>query len=166
MKGLSLSFFINFKDNNAFETLEKYVTESHSKYINSNYSRKVFDGIKPILCIIIGIESFKGKLSDENKTKFGSFFEKGKDLGIINFIIVDSIDKIKKNEFESWYKTIINSINGIWIGNGINDQFTLKISQKTKEMKEEILPSFAFIIKHGKPILVKCVEKIDLNVKS
>lgn len=158
--------YVDSEFNNTFEALEKYITESHSKYINSNYSRKVFEGIKPILCIIIGIESFKSKLSDENKLKFSNFLEKGKDLGIINFIIVDSIDKIKKNEFESWYKTIINNINGIWIGNGINDQFTLKISQKTKEMKEDILPSFAFVIKHGKPILVKYVEKIDLNVKS
>ena len=157
---------INNNFDNNFDQIEKYLERCYENYINNGYNREIFKDVKPITCIIIGLDSFKNKLNDQNKTKFGNLFEKGKDLGIINFIIVDTIDIIKKYEYESWYKTTVNSANGIWIGNGINDQFTFKISQKTKEMREEIGDLFGFVIKRGKPELIKLVSEITLNVKS
>lgn len=158
--------YINNNFDNYFDQIEKYLERCYENYINNGYNREIFKDVKPITCIIIGLDSFKNKLNDQNKTKFGNLFEKGKDLGIINFIIVDTIDIIKKYEYESWYKTTVNSANGIWIGNGINDQFTFKISQKTKEMREEIGDLFGFVIKRGKPELIKFVSEITLNVKS
>ena len=95
--------------------------------------------------------------------KFNEIFEPAKDLGIIDYIIIDSIDKIKKYEFESWYKTCVNASEGIWIGQGINDQFTLKVSVKTKEMKEDVKNNFCFVIKKGRPILVKYVSSYELD---
>lgn len=102
-------------------------------------------------------------VSDDNKLKFADLFNKAKELGIINFILVDSIDKFKKFEIESWYKNCINNTNGIWIGNGINDQFTLKISQKIDEMKEEVPKSFCFVINRGKASFVKYIEEVEIT---
>lgn len=158
--------YINNNFNNNFEQIEKYLEDCYNSYINNGYNKAIFKNVKPILCIIVGIDSFKNKLSDQSKSKFGNLFEKGKDLGIINFIIVDTIDIIKKYEYEAWYKTTVNNANGIWFGNGINDQFSLKVSQKTKEMREEIDDSFGFVIKRGKPELIKFVSEIELNVKN
>lgn len=156
--------YIDKNYNTYFENLYKYLEKQYNSYINSGYNRDIFNGIKPIICIIIGIDEFKNKLSQENKNKYGSLFEKGKDLGIINFIIVDTIDIIKKYEYESWYKTTVNSSNGIWIGNGINDQFILKVTKKSNEMLSEIDDSFGFVIKRGKPVLIKFVENIDIRL--
>lgn len=153
------STYVDSKFNDIFETLSKYVSENHELYVQNNYDRDIFKGKGHTHCIIIGIDAFKNKISAQNKNNFNMIFESAKDLGIIDYIIVDSIDKIKKIEFESWYKTCVNPSEGIWIGSGINDQFSLKVSQKTKDMKEEIKNNFCFVIKKGKPTLVKYVEK-------
>ena len=86
-----------------------------------------------------------------------------KDLEIINYIIVDSIDNIKKYELETWFKNTINTSNGIWIGNGINDQFTLKVNQRIEEMREDVPKNFCFVIVHGKPKFVKYVSELKLK---
>ena len=84
-------------------------------------------------------------------------------IGIINFIIVDTIDIIKKYEYESWYKTTVNNANGIWFGNGINDQFSLKLSSKLEEMKKEIPTNFCFVVNRGIPKYVKFIENFEVD---
>ncbi len=151
----------NFDD--IYAKLEKYVKDNNDLYVKNNYNRNIFNNVKPLICIVIGADSFKNKLNATNKTNFGNIFELAKDLGIISYIFIDSIDKIKKIEMESWYKAIINTSEGLWFGNGINDQFSLKIMQRTNEMREEIPDNFCFVVKRGKPVLVKYVEQFDLN---
>ena len=149
--------------NNVFEELLNIASENKKLYEENNFNKLIFKGQKPTTCIIIGIDSFKNKLNSDNKNKFGELFESGKDLGIINFIIVDSVDKIKKFEFESWYKNAVNPANGIWIGNGIQDQFSLKVSQKIPEMKDMVPFNFCFVINRGKAEYVKFVENLTLK---
>lgn len=155
--------YVNQQFNEIFTSLINFVTSQNELYVKNNYNREIFEGKKPITCIIIGIESFKNRLSSENKLKFDSLFTLGKDLGIINFILVDSIDKIKKVEFESWYKSSVNNTNGIWLGNGINDQFTLKLSSKLEEMKKDIPDNFCFVVNRGIPKFVKYVESFEIK---
>lgn len=150
--------FINSNYNEVFNNLYKMVNEQNEKYKLNNYNKNIFDGKKSIVCFIIGIDHFRSKLNDDNKNKFGELFTLAKNLGIIEFVLVDSIDKFKKMELESWYKSSISNTDGIWIGNGINDQFSLKVSQKIPYMKEDIPDSFCFVIKRGKPTYVKYVE--------
>ena len=83
-------------------------------------------------------------------------------MSLINYIFIDSQDKIKKLEYESWYVNNVNTSQGIWIGNGIADQFSLKINSISKEMRQEIPESFCYVIKRGKPDLVKYVENFEV----
>ena len=94
---------------------------------------------------------------------FSNFFNDAKELGIVNFILVDSIDRFKKLELEPWYKNCCNNTNGIWVGNGINDQFVLKISQKIDEMKEDISNEFGFVVERGKPAFIKFINRVDVK---
>lgn len=155
--------YVDQQFNEIFTSLTNFVTTQNDLYVKNNYNREIFEGKKPISCIIIGIDSFKNRLSSENKLKFDTLFTTAKDLGIINFIIVDSVDKIKKVEFESWYKTAINNTNGIWLGNGINDQFSLKLSSKLEEMKKEIPTNFCFVVNRGIPKYVKFIENFEVD---
>ncbi len=154
--------YSNDNFNEVFNSLCDFIEVQKELYKNSELKNKP---LKRILCFIIGIESFKSKLSDDNKNRFNTFFESGQDLDFINFIIIDTFDKLKKFEFDSWYKKCVDSSNGIWIGNGIDNQFVIKISQKIPEMKLDIQPFFGFAIKRGKPQYIKFVGKLDLNIK-
>ena len=94
-------------------------------------------------------------LLDEDKNKLEDLFVKTKELLNYSFVIVDSLDKIKKVAVESWFKQTANLSNAIWIGNGINDQYTINIIGKIPELRMEIPEGFAFYIKVGRPIYFK-----------
>ena len=148
--------------NGFFEKIYKYVVDCYNLYIQNNYNLSILSNQKKLLIIISGIEEFKNKLNDENKNKLSDLLLKSKSIEILSFVIFDSIDKVKKVEYDSWFKDNFNSGEGLWIGNGIDDQFTFKLSVRTDEVKESIEDDFCFVIKRGKPILAKYIS--DFNV--
>lgn len=151
--------------NKVFEKLYELSKNIKEKYENNNYDKEIFKNVKKMTCILIGLESFKNKLNLENKNLFEEVFNNLNDLDVIQFIFIDSLDGIKKSELESWFKNNVNLSDGIWIGNGINDQFTLKINQKIPEMRENVEDGFCFVVNKGKIKYVKYVENFELKIK-
>lgn len=155
--------YVDNKFDDAIESLNNFTKQQYNKYIAENYNKDIFKDKSPIYCIIIGIENLKNRLNLDNKNKLSEMFNNAKELEIVNYIIVDSIDKIKKIELDSWYKNCVNNNSGIWIGNGINDQFSIKINQKIEEMKKEVPVGFCFVIYKGKAKYVKYVSSLELK---
>ncbi len=155
--------------NNQFDSIiSDLVSESieiQEKFKSANYDKSNFGDKKKTYCIIIGLDALKNKLNTENKIKFSEMFTNYKDLELISFVIVDTIDVIRKIEIEQWYKNCVNNMNGFWFGNGINDQYSIKLSQKTPEMKLDVPKEFCFVINRGKPKYIKYLNKIELKFK-
>ena len=82
-----------------------------------------------------------------------------KNYGLDNYIIIDSSDKVKGFAYDTWYKESVDDSQGIWLGNGISDQFTLKLLSTPRELREEIPEGFGYVVKNGKATLVKLVQK-------
>ncbi len=155
--------YIDNKYDDFISSLSDFCKEKKEIYETNNYDVKVFNNTRKVNCFIIGFDSLRNKLSSDNKNKLTEIIDNLKNLEIVNFYLIDTIDKIEKVELESWFKNSVNNTNGIWIGSGINDQFSLKISRKIDEMKYDVPNDFCFIIKHGKPQYVKYIEKLELN---
>lgn len=149
--------------NGIFERLLKYQNDCYDLYQSNGYDLSVLANQTPIILLINGIVSFKNKLSDENKNKFSEFFTKSKELGIINYVMIDNVDNFKKVEFEAWFKTGYNPNDGIWIGNGINDQFIMKPVIRTSALKDVIGDDFGFVLQRGRPYLVKYVRSFNFE---
>ena len=155
---------IIFEENNyngIFEKIFKFVMDCYKFYEQNNFKREALLSQKPLILVILGIDSFITKLSDNNKKDINELFNKAKELEIINFVIFDEIAKIKKYEYEPWFKSGFNSNEGIWIGGGINDQFTLKPLVRTPELRETISDDFCFALVRGKPVLVKYITDFE-----
>ena len=151
-------------DNNFEEYINRLsnsVIDIYNKFKESDYDKGVLLNIKPIYCFIIGIDNLLNKFSSDTKKLFEKMMDVSKELGIINFVIIDSVDKIRKIESESWYRNNVNKSFGIWIGNGINDQYSISISQKISNMRDDVPNSFCFVVNRGKAEYVKYVEKFD-----
>jgi len=157
--------YVDSEFDNYIQKLYDYILDNNNKYIESDYNKKIFENLKSRTIIILGFDTLKNKLNIENARKISEIFNKAKDLGIINFVFIDSVDKMKKLELELWYKNNANPTDGIWIGQGISEQFCLKVLQRTNELKELIDDDFCFVIKKGKPILVKYVTNLELKLK-
>ena len=156
-----VSHIYNNNFNNVFENLMNFVEQNNQIYISQNYNKDSFANVQNKLYIIIGFDKFKSKLSSENANKLGTLLEKGKDLGIINYIIIDTVDKIRKYEYDSWYKTVVNNTRGIFLGNGITEQMTLKLTKNDHNLRTDIADNFCYVVNHGRPVLVKYVERFD-----
>ena len=104
---------------------------------------------------IRGVVKLLGKLEDEQKTKFTQMLEGIAKLGTIKIVVVDSIDAIKGLNYESWFKALAQLSEGIWMGNGISNQFTLKVTTNARLLRAEIDETMGYVIKKGKAVLIK-----------
>ena len=134
--------------------------------VKNNYNKSIFESIKPVVCIIIGIESLLMKVSMDVKLKYNTIVETAALTQTIKFIFIDTIDIFKKIEYDNWYKAIVKSNQGIWLGNGISEQYTIKLSKITRELQQELEPGFGYVVKRGVPVLTKFLTTEENGYRS
>ena len=143
----------------SFTELYNEVKQVQETYQASNFDKKSIENVPITICLIGGIDKFSAKLSPDNKKLFGKMFEAGKELGKYCFVLADSVDKFKKIEYDDWYRSTVNNTRGIWVGDGIANQFAIKLTKTTKELYEEIGNRFGYAVERGMPTLIKLLEE-------
>ncbi len=138
---------VSYNTDTCYKGIDK-LTEAHE---NKNSE-------KTIVCFIINIGALLNKLSSIEKGKFTSLIDSCKNSNNIRFVIIETIDVIKGMAFEPWYKTNADLSEGIWLGNGIGNQFTLKVTTNSRVLREEIQPGFGYVIRKGKAVLIKLIS--------
>ena len=109
---------------------------------------------KQVLGIIIGIDKFLNDL-ENGEEEFYEMLKKAEELENYNFIIVDNAIRLKNHEYDEWYKEYISGDTGIWVGNGISDQFLITINSSDNNLINNCGESFGYAIRQGNPNLVK-----------
>ena len=110
------------------------------------------------VCMFIGFNSLINKMDTVEKGNFKLLIQNAAGLGTVKFILVDTIDSIKSLSYEVWYKENVDLSEGLWIGNGIANQFTLKVTTNARILRAEIDPKFGYVIKKGKATLIKMIS--------
>ena len=108
------------------------------------------------ICVITGLGTLLKKLGLSEKEKLTTMLSQSTNT---KYIIVDTIDNIKTLSYEAWFKGNTSLSEGIWLGNGIANQFTLKVTTNSRILRAELEPNFGYAIKKGKAILVKLVTE-------
>lgn len=108
-------------------------------------------------CFIIGVASLISKLSLDEKNLFTNIITNAKKINCFHFIFVDTIDNIKGIAYEAWYKPNADLANGIWLGNGLSEQYTLKVITNSRLLRMEVTADFGYVITKGKADLVKFI---------
>lgn len=76
----------------------------------------------------------------------------------VYFAVADSAGALTPFAVDGWYKTHINSNNGIWIGSGIASQFRLTLNKRPQEATAELGTDFGFLIRGATGTLVKWLQ--------
>ena len=113
------------------------------------------------ICIIIGIDKFLQTISEENMD-FEEKLNKAEQKGNYRFIIVDSASKIKDHEYDTWYKQYIENDNGIWVGNGFDDQYLISLIDR-RGINNSIGNSFGYFVKSGEFKPIKLIGMKDIG---
>ena len=111
-----------------------------------------------IFPVIIGVNALMSKLGSLEKSKFQQFITECKTRNNFKYIIIDTIDVLKSISFETWYKGNSDASEGIWLGNGIANQFTLKVTTNSRVLRVDVEPGFGYCIQKGKASLIKLMS--------
>ncbi|MEH7491692.1 hypothetical protein [Neobacillus niacini] len=102
------------------------------------------------------------QLSDDGKDKLKVFLERVNGLNV-TVIFSDAVDKLTSYTYESWFQKQVSLSEGIWVGNGITEQYTLKINKITNDMYGELPEDFGYVVNKGK---VKLVKLLTTSIRS
>ena len=158
-----LSSMVSYYDNNflnIFKQLSDNFLKMYDIFEKAGYDALSLNNYSETVCVIVGIDKFKMLLGNDYGTVFNDLFTKIKTLPKVHLVIIDNVDNIKKMEYESWYKAVVNPSHGIWIGEGIANQFVLKSTQSSRVLSAKIDNKFGYFIDGSVTVLIKVITEI------
>lgn len=143
------------KDNQIFG--EKYIDNSIKFMKTFENSMKLDDSIYRVF-LIYGIDPLYNNLGSEEQSKFKRLLLELKTHKNIKVILADIPSRIKTFEYDEFYRNNAQPIYGIWLGSGINDQFTIKASTYNKITRSQLEAEFGFNVNRGNATLIKTLD--------
>ena len=83
--------------------------------------------------------------------------DKANKTGKQSFIFIDNPDKLEDHTYDEWYTNFINQSNGIWVGNGIENQTLINTNFSLNGLENNCGNSFGYVVDEGIPTLIKLV---------
>ena len=108
---------------------------------------------KNTICIIIGIDKFINVVGDEDV--FYTMLKNTRNIGNCNYIFVENATRFKNHEYDDWYREYITGDSGIWVGNGIDDQYLISINSNRRTIVNNCGSSYGYVIKQGNYRMIK-----------
>ena len=129
------------------------IKNEYNKFISSLGENNKKDKV----CIIIGIDKFIAEYQDSSNN-FGDTLKIASDSKKCNYIFVDNAVKIKNHEYDAWYKSYVSKDEGIWVGNGIENQYAITINFERKSIVNNCGRNYGYVIRQGNVKLIKLIE--------
>jgi S-DNA-T family DNA segregation ATPase FtsK/SpoIIIE len=106
------------------------------------------------ICFILSIHKLLDKLQDPQKD-FGDRIDKAKSRKDYSFVIIDSENNLQNHKLNLWYENHVPKDNGIWVGNGITEQYIFQLKKTNEKIETNCGADYGYIIDKGKPKLIK-----------
>ncbi len=147
------------KYTNNFDFVLTSLNDSLTKILEESKENKNNITYQPILLVIYNFDKFKSNTTLDLPAIISNFNLINNSLGLINMIVISSVDDFKKVEFESWFKQINDPSHAIWIGEGISNQFNIKLTRSSdRTLQTPIQNNFGYTVINGRHSLVKVLE--------
>lgn len=143
----------------AVSQLYDLVLYRNNTYKDALSKNTVCEKFDDILVVINSFVSLRDVLDNISREKLSLALEKGNLNYHILFIISEQAKNISSFAFEKWYKTHVSGSDGLWIGDGITEQYYLKATKTTSEMHEDISSEFGYSLIDGRSIRLKLLNE-------
>ncbi len=137
------------------------MVERNNTYKDAKMNADSLSAFDRKIVVIIGFKRFYDQLTDDGKEKIALVFERGEAIYKLQFVLVDVLSELNSFSYDGWYKRHINGAEGIWLGDGVADQYMLKINKLTNELYEEIGDEYGYLISRNRPTLVKLLSSAE-----
>lgn len=72
-----------------------------------------------------------------------------------SYIIIENNSNMNEHTYADWYKEYIKDNTGIWLGNGVEEQYVLKPISSSYRLMNAPGISYGYVFTKGKPSLIK-----------
>ena len=148
--------------NNNFESFVQEIftdmATRNNTYKDANLELSSLDKFEERVYILVGVKRFIEQLSQDGKEKLNVLLSKAESFYKLHFVFTESVSSMSGYAYDEWYKTNIKGSEGLWIGDGIADQYTLKLSKVTSELYEEIGVEYGFSVVRNRQTLIKLLS--------
>ena len=140
---------------------QKYVSK---EIMNKNYDNVLINVIQNVnkeadgkkrTFIFYGFSKFKNNISEKYLQYYDSLFENISKFKNSKLLLIDDYDSFKNVEIENWYSTAIDASNGIWVGEGVDEQMLIEFDNITNDIRKENFKNIAIVCEDGKPVVIK-----------
>ena len=144
--------YVNQDFEEAVITMLNIAVERHNGFKRSGET--VFS---PVAYLLPALQELQGLLSEEGRLKLNDLLENGNSAYGISLIFSDSTFNLKNHALQEWYRRQCVG-NGIWIGDGVTEQYELRISNPSSVLYGELGNAFGVIIKNGRFKIAKLLQ--------
>lgn len=109
-----------------------------------------------LLVCFCGIDRFLSTLDNPDEA-MGQILKKASEMGNVAIIAIDTANKLKNHEYDEWYKTYSNEDNGIWLGNGVNDQYLINVNLGLRERDNNCGLAVGYSVNPKRSVEIKVV---------
>ena len=127
-------------------------------YKDSNLNKEALKDYEEQIIVIVGIKKFIDMLSSDGKDKFLTLIDKAEAFYKIHFVALETAAQFNTLCFEARIKNKLAQNEGVWIGDGVVDQYLLKINKITSDLYEEIGGESGYQISRGRPKSIKMLS--------
>ncbi len=150
------------------DNFEEYVhalfddtVERNNTYKDAGMDPKSLEAFEHKVVVFAGYKRFLSLLSADGQEKIGLVLLKAETIYKLHFIVIDSVSDFGSYNYEAWCKKQITGAEGIWVGDGVADQYTLKVNKLTNELYEDIGDEYGYVFNRSRPTLVKLLSSVD-----
>lgn len=141
------------------------MAERNNVYKDAKMDMSVLKDYEERVYVLVGFKRFCEQLTADGKEKLEILLEKAESFYKLHFVIVESLSQFCDYTYDSWYKRQITGADGLWIGDGVADQYMLKVNKITSDLYEEVGNEYGYLLTRNRSVLVKLLApKIDEEV--
>ena len=133
----------------------------NNTFKDANMDMDALEDFEEKMYVIIGFNRFMERLSEDGRDKMKVLLERGEAFYKIRFILVDSAAHFGAYNYEGWYKRHISGADGLWIGDGVTDQYLLKVNKLSSDLYQELGTEYGYLFKRGRMTQVKLLNAME-----
>lgn len=133
----------------------------HNTYVDAQMSSAALDGFDERIYVIVGVKRLLDQLTADGKDKLQLLLEKAEAIFGLHYVLIETVSGYSSVSYDSWYKRHITGGDGIWIGDGVTDQYVLKPTKVTSDLYEELDSDFGYLFIRNRPVLVKLLSSAE-----
>ena len=131
----------------------------NNTYVDAGYDEAALASYEERVIILLNLNRLLPQLSLDGKDKLKTLLEYARSEFKLRFVVIDSTAGYNEYRFESWYKKQVTGTEGVWIGDGVAGQNVLNLTTTSLELHAQIGSAFGYIVRKGRPTLIKLLSK-------